>query len=477
VNTLARTSFGVLRADSGGDVLVFRGVPYAAAPTGDLRWSPPQPTPAWTDIRDATAFGPIAPQDIAPERLAKRGLTMDEDCLTLNVWTPAADSAGRPVLVFLHGGGQAQGHGSAPLFDGSRLARRGDLVVVTVNFRLGALGALYAPERLGPGSTNIAMRDQIQALRWVREEIGGFGGDPATVTIMGQSSGAVAIAAMLATWCDLFDRAILQSGGLERVRSTEAAAAVAKRFFAELGEVADPAVEQILAAQRRVPTGFVPPEGPFHPCVDGDVLPEHPLVSALRAPMPPIPILAGTTRDEWRIFDAALPDAEFSETHVRARAVALLGEGRDVDAALDAYRADHDQLRDLASALVTDYHFTAPTEQFVGAHASRGNPVFRYELQWPSPRENLGAHHDTCLPLVFGTTSVAPALVGDGSAAQRMSQIVQDAWITFIRGGDPWQRYRGRSGATMVLGPDCGIAQNHRGRQLSWWEDRYPAYG
>ena len=181
-----------------GDVLVFRGVPYAAAPTGERRWRPPQPAASWAGVRDATAFGPIAPQDISPERLAKRGLTMSEDCLTLNIWTPAADDNRRPVLVFLHGGGQTQGYGSAPLIDGSRLARRGDIVVVTMNFRLGALGALYAPDWHGADSTNLTLRDQRHALQWVREQIGAFGGDPGAVTVAGQSSGAIAISALLA---------------------------------------------------------------------------------------------------------------------------------------------------------------------------------------------------------------------------------------------------------------------------------------
>ncbi|MDY6998577.1 MAG: carboxylesterase family protein [Actinomycetota bacterium] len=477
MTALAKTAHGVLRGDDTGAALVFRGVPYAAAPTGEYRWRPTQPARSWTGVRDATVFGAIPPQDISPERLARRGLTMSEDCLTLNIWTPAADDSRRPVLVFLHGGGQAQGHGSAPLIDGSRLARRGDIVVVTINFRLGALGALYAPDRHGAGSTNLALRDQKRALQWVREHIGAFGGDPGTITAAGQSSGAIAISALMAGGCDLFDRAILQSGGLERVRSTAAAGAVAEQLLGAVGRTEEPSVEQILAAQRGIDPGFVPPQGPFHPCIDGDVIAEHPLVAARTLEMPAIPVLAGTTRDEWRIFDAALDDDVFTERYVTERAQALAGDGRDADAVVAAYRADHDTLRDVASALVTDYHFTAPTEQFVRAHAERGNPVFRYELQWPSPRPGLGACHDSCLPLVFGNLSAAPALAGDDQAAGRMSDVVARLWLEFIRGGEPWERYAGVGGATMLLGPDSGIARGHRDAQLALWDDRYPAYG
>ena len=477
MTALAHTAQGTLRGETSGDVVVFRGVPYAAPPIGERRWRPTAPARHWTGIRDAAVFGPIPPQALSPERLAKRGLTMSEDCLTLNIWTPAADDARRPVLVFLHGGGQTQGHGSAALLDGSRLARRGDVVVVTMNFRLGALGCLYAPDRHGAGSTNLALRDQRCALQWVRENIGAFGGDPAAVTAAGQSSGAIAVATLMAGGCDLFDRAILQSGGLERVRSTAAASAVAAQFMGAVSRDREPSVEQILAAQSGIDPGFVPPQGPFHPCIDGDVIAEHPLVVARTRAMPAIPVLAGSTRDEWRIFDATLGEDVVTERYVRQRAQALAGQGHDVDAVLAAYRAEYTPLRDLAGALVTDYHFIAPTEQFVRAHAERGNAVFRYELQWPSPRPGLGACHDSCLPLVFGNLAAAPGLAGADDAARRMSEAIQQLWLEFIRGGEPWERYDGVGGPTMLLGRESGTVRRHRAAQLAIWEGRYPAYG
>ncbi len=475
MTAVAHTAYGALRGDATGDVVVFRGVPYAAPPTGERRWRPAQPVTSWAGVREATEFGAIAPQDISPERLAKRGLTMSEDCLTLNIWTPAADDNRRPVLVFLHGGGQTQGHGSAPLLDGSRLARRGDIVVVTMNFRLGALGALYAPDWHGADSTNLTLRDQRHALQWVRAQIGAFGGDPSAVTVAGQSSGAIAISALLAGGCELFDRAILQSGGLERVRSTAAASAVAEQVMSAVTR--EPSVAEIIAAQGAIDTGFVPPKGPFHPCIDGGVIERHPLLLARTRDMPAIPVLAGTTRDEWRIFDAALDEGVFTEKYVRDRAQALAGDGHDADAVVATYGADHQTLRDIASAMVTDYHFTAPTEQFVRAHAERGNTVFRYELQWTSPRAGLGACHDSCLPLLFGNLDAAPALAGDDAEARHMSDAVQDLWLEFVRGGEPWEPYDGVGGSTMLLGPETGVVRDHRAKQLAIWENRYPAYG
>jgi para-nitrobenzyl esterase len=482
--TTAATTAGALRGRRVGELDVFIGVPYAAPPVGDRRWRPPEPVEPWTGARDATVFGPIAPQAITAERLAKRGLAMGEDCLHLNVWTPAADDARRPVVVFLHGGGVVLGSPSVALLDGARLAERGDVVVVTVGFRLGALGSLLAP---GAVAANVALRDQLQALRWVRAEIGAFGGDPSDVTVVGQSSGAVAIACMLAGTAatGLFDRAILQSGGLERVRSPEAAASVARRFHAALGREpgSDAGVEAILDAQATIPTGFVPPEGPWHHCVDGDLVQEHPLAAAARRPLLPVPILAGTTSDEWRAFDAVLTDAEVSEDHLRTRARALLGDGAVLDDVLDRYAAERTEAhevarrRNLGSALVTDFHFGAPTEQLLRAHAAHGNPAFRYELRWPSPKPGLGACHDTCLPLVFGTMDATPGLVGTGPEVEVMSAAVQDAWLAFIRGRAPWTPYDEDTRTTMILGAESGTVEHHRREQLDVWEGRYPAAG
>ena len=406
---------------------------------------------------------------------------MSEDCLYLNVWTPAIDDHRRPVLVFLHGGGVTMGSGSAPMLDGSHLAARGELVVVTLNYRLGALGSLYRP---GPVATNSALRDQLLALRWVRDEIGAFGGNPADVTVAGQSSGAIAVACMLAGEAarGLFDRAILQSGGLERVRSAAAASAVGQRFHAALGDPEE-TVEAILAAQRTIPVGFVPPEAPWHHCVDGDLIPDHPLVAASKRPLLPVPILAGTTRDEWRVFDTVLTDAELTEEYLRTRARALLGDDPVLDDVLDLHRAeqppaDEAQLRRaIAGALVTDFHFGAPTEQILRAHAGHGYAVYRYELQWPSPRPGLGACHDTCLPLLFGTMDTAPTLVGTGPEVRHMSESLQDAWIAFIRGSDPWPVYDGERRTTRLLGRESRTVENYRREQLEVWEGRYPAAG
>jgi para-nitrobenzyl esterase len=243
-------------------------------------------------------------------------------------------------------------------------------------------------------------------------------------------------------------------------------------------------VDEIVAAQGVIPTGFVPPVGPFHHAIDGDVIPEHPLVVAASRALQPVPILAGTTRDEWRAFDTVLADEEVTDAFVRDRARALAGDDADVDAIVELYRSelgagdDVESRRAVASALVTDFHFAAPTEQLTRAHAAHGNQVFRYELQWESPRPGLGACHDMCLPLVFGTTERVPGLAGTGADVERMSGIVQDAWIAFIRAGDPgWPASSAERRTTMLLGPEPHVVHDHRAARLAVWEGRYPASG
>ncbi len=309
----------------------------------------------------------------------------------------------------------------------------------------------------------------------MREQIGAFGGDPDAVTVAGQSSGAIAISALLAGGCRLFDRAILQSGGLERVRSTAAAAAVAEKVISSVGR--EPDVEEILAAQRRIDTGFVPPQGPFHPCIDGDVIADHPLVVARTRAMPATPILAGTTRDEWRIFDAALDEGVFTEQYVHDRARALAGDSHDPGAVVATYRAEQHALRDVASAMVTDYHFTAPTEQFIRTHA---------EARQPGVSLRTAVAFSACrargLPRFVSALAVRHPgrRTRSGRCRRRGPPDVgcSSATVAGVRSwGEPWEQYDGAGGPTMLLGPETRIVRRHRAEQLAIWENRYPAYG
>src|SRR5690348_10697779 len=296
---LVETRRGRVRGQAEAGLAVFRGLPYARPPVGPLRFAPPEPPPAWTGTRDATRFAPSASQNgalIGPVMSLGIGRTA-EDCLYLNVWTPAADRRRRPVMVWIHGGAFVLGSGSQMLYDGATLARRGDVVVVTINYRLGAFGFLRLCERFGqrlPATGNEGLLDQIAALEWVRDEIAAFGGDPGNVTLFGESAGAMSVATLLGTprARGLFRRAILQSGAANFVRSAERADAVTASLLERLGisrtdapRLRDVPAAALLEAQQQVLLGGGS-DGrmalPFAPVVDGDLLAEHPL-DAIRA--------------------------------------------------------------------------------------------------------------------------------------------------------------------------------------------------
>ncbi|MGH2586914.1 MAG: carboxylesterase/lipase family protein, partial [Dehalococcoidia bacterium] len=227
---VVRTPYGQVAGEQRDGVTVFRGIPYARAPLGELRFRAPQPPEPWSDVRDATRFGPIAMQNPSPMDTifgAVQRPAMSEDCLSLNVWTPGLDDGRRPVMVWIHGGAFVGGSGSTPWYDGTAFASRGDVVVVTLNYRLGALGFLHLADLGGDafaGSGNVGILDQVAALRWVRESIAAFGGDPENVTVFGQSAGARSIATMMSmpNPRGLFDKAILQSGPALALPATHA---------------------------------------------------------------------------------------------------------------------------------------------------------------------------------------------------------------------------------------------------------------
>ncbi len=238
--THVRTDKGEVVGIEHRGVLRFSGIPYAAPPVGPRRYLPPEPHDGWSGVLDATAYGAICPQPpmMLAQLLGEEPEPEHEDCLFLNVFTPACDDAARPVMVWIHGGGFMMGSGSSAMYDGAHLVRRGDVVVVTINYRLGALGFLHTDDLgHGEGTANAGIADQIQALRWVRDNIAAFGGDPANVTIFGESAGAMSVGTLLGTPAaqGLFHRAILQSGAAHNVSTLTHAGEVREALLARLG--------------------------------------------------------------------------------------------------------------------------------------------------------------------------------------------------------------------------------------------------
>ncbi|MFC6157964.1 carboxylesterase/lipase family protein [Kribbella jiaozuonensis] len=368
-------SQGQLRGRRADGIDAYLGIPYATA----NRFEPPQPAPPWTGMRDATQVGPAAPQPRSrlADVIGDRSLEQSEDCLNLNVWSPS-EPAGtpRPVLVFLHGGGFSTGSGGLAWYDGARLARRGDFVVVTINYRLGALGYLRLEH------DNLGLLDQLQALRWVQENIAAFGGDPAAVTVAGQSGGALSIVAMRKP-DGLFQRAILESPPLGlRPQTQDVAAAMAAEFVEILGS--DPytaAVDDILAAQLELAVRHPGPIPPFH--LVGDEL----------TALPDVDVLIGWCRDEAKAYGAG-PE-------------------------------------------VTESLFSTP----IKSYAEQLESAWVYRFDWSAPGNPLGACHNLELPFVFGNLDAcrdAAMLTGaadDGLTA--MVDVVQTAWTAFVRDGNP----------------------------------------
>jgi para-nitrobenzyl esterase len=503
------TASGRVEGSREGEVLVFRGIPYARAPQGALRLRAPLPPVPWTGVREARAFGPAAPQ--TPGRLAallgNPTETFAEDCLFLNVWTPAADAARRPVLVWLHGGAFQTGSGSQPVYRGARLAQRGDAVVVTVNYRLGALGFLHLPALAGEeggATSNFGLLDQLAALAWVRENIAAFGGDPENVTLFGESAGAMSVGTLLGTprARGLFSRAILQSGAASNVYDREDALRVAETFMKELGLAASDLeglraqpLEAVLAAQDRAVAQLlgVVPQLPFQPVVDGDVLPRPPLAAIEDGLARDVSVLIGTNLEEQKLYSPTDPKAQSldEEGLLRRCRRALPAPGPDGrprgEHAVRRYRTAREgrydvSPRELWFAIETDRWFRIPATRLAEQQAAHQPATYAYLFTWKSPALGgmLGSCHALEIPFVFGCVDdrLVQRFVGDHPAAAGISRRMQDAWLAFARTGDPghpelgeWPRYDAARRATMLLGEECRVEDAPFETERAFWDE------
>jgi para-nitrobenzyl esterase len=445
-----------------GSVVAFRGIPYAAPPLGSHRFLPPQAPIPWQGMRDATANGPIAPQP--PLRvegtMGSITLAQDEDCLTLNIWTPADAVQKAPVIVWIHGGGFISGAGSLPWYDGSNLAARHGVVVVGVNYRLGALGFLAVPGRL-PG--NLGLLDQISALRWVQRHIDIFGGDPDRVTVIGQSAGAHNIASMLAIRGteSLFRRAVLQSPPLGIGLMTYAESA--RRgglFLKELGLDPDQpnlidslralSVPELLAAQVKAMVAlgaaqkgdlrppFLPAEGPPHD-FPGPELAER---AAANAVARGVDILIGWTHDEANLYVASNPTlATIGEAELEYGAAAIAGSSAATMIATARAARPGAAPGQILLDLMSETTWATPSKALACTIARAGGRAFLYRFDWQSPSAALRACHTLDIPFALGTWRAwmnAPIMAGANEAAvENLSAEMMHRWVGFATTGDP----------------------------------------
>jgi para-nitrobenzyl esterase len=487
---------GVVEPDG---IRVFRGVPFARPPMGPLRFAPPQPAVPWAGVRSAETFGPVSWQSsIGLGFMGAGQQPQSEDCLYLNVWTPGLDGR-RPVMVWIHGGAFVLGAGSEPLYDGQRLAARGDVVVVTVNYRLGALGYLSHPalrDHATGATGNWGLLDQVAALRWVRDNAEAFGGDPNNITVFGESAGSMSVTTLMATPAarGSFRSAIAQSGA-PITGTPEEGAAIAEQVAAAVGvpveALRDVPAATFVEAQQQLMFGRQSGAGigaglsgdalPFRPVIDGAVLPRDPHEAIASGDAADVALLIGTNRDEMKLF-SMLDQSDLDEIGLQQRLHATLGD--DGDGVLSTYRAaraargEPVDPRELWSAIETDRFFRASAMRFAAAHARHQPRTFAYLFCWSSPSPILGAAHAIELPFVFGTldTPMIDLFAGAGPEVERLSGLVQDAWVRFAHTGDPstpelghWPAFDGDRRATMTFGPACAVEDGPRNDELACW--------
>jgi para-nitrobenzyl esterase len=501
VDTLAGRVEGV---ESDG-LHVFHGLPYAAPPTGERRWLPPGPLEPWQGVRRATEPGAASHQNpVVLDVLAAFNVDEEkhEDCLHLNVWSPGLDGARRPVMVWIHGGAFVIGSGAQALYDGGTLAKRGDVVVVTINYRLGALGFLNLNEVTGgriPATGNEGLLDQVAALEWVRDNIAAFGGDPGNVTIFGESAGGMSVGSLLAVPAaqGLFHKAIPQSGACQTAHTLDRAVKVAERTLAALGvEASEPdalrgvSPEQLLRVQEGLSTPAAPDDEiggmPFQPVVDGNVLPDIPIERVRAGSAAGVAVLVGSTLEEWRLFAGMDPAvATLDEAGLRRRIAANLGDA-DAAALIESYRKSREAQAlpvtpaELFIAIETDRIFRMPAVELADAQRAHDPRVYSYLFTWKSPAMGglLGACHALELGFVFGTIDSAGArdFSGGGPAADALALGMQDAWIAFARSGDPsggalgaWPAY-GAERQTMILDEASRVEPAPNDEQRRAWD-------
>lgn len=488
---LVSTSQGSVRGVSEDGLAVFRGVPYAAPPIGDLRWRAPVPCEPWGDTLDASGFGPACAQT-PDEHEIKPGTPQSEDCLTLNIWTPAVDAAPRPVLVWIHGGAFSWGTARNDLYDGGTLARRCDLVVVSIQYRLGAFGWLDLSEIGGEvTSGNNGLLDQIAALGWIHDHIADFGGDPGAVTVAGESAGAISIGALLASSraAGLFHRAILQSGSPSLVALPEWSEGVTREFLTAAGVddlegLHSLSTDDVLSAQTKLFESQFS-DTAFHPVVDGHVLeaaPMHTLNKA--AAVTDVPILIGTTLDEIRLWLYYFDYLDRLPLSYLKPWLDEISGGRSAEV-IAAYRrsrpAHNDPQRGLAIA--GDAAFRMPAIRLAELLAARGTPVWMYLFTLESKLLDgrMGSPHAMDLPFMFHNleSDGASDFLAEERAHPdyvRLAEVMQDSWAAFARGGDPrtealsdWPPYEGESRPTMMFDLDCGLQNDpYPEERLAW---------
>jgi para-nitrobenzyl esterase len=488
----APTSSGRVRGTVNAGINVFKGIPYGGPTNGRNRFMPPVKPLAWTGVRDALAYGPTAPQALGR---ARRNVPPEgEDCLVLNVFTPAMGTGRRPVMVWLHGGGFSYGTGSDGILEGSSLARTGDVVVVTINHRLNVFGYTYLGEAGGGDfalSGAAGMLDIVAALEWVHDNIDRFGGDPNLVTIFGQSGGGRKVATLMAMppAKGLFHRAVIESGAVLRLTEKADATRTTELLMTQLGlakgqvrQLQDVPMPRLLEAYDAISTK-VPVREPGQtansPTVDGKAIPAHPWDPAGPSLSSHIPLLIGWARTEETLYDRPTPETlALDEAGLRKRASVRIGQ--DPERVIAAFREAHPDLTpwDLWILIATDHpRGTYSRETAKRKAAQRSAPAYLYRFDWETPEGggHMRSPHTVEIAFVFSNIAIAGPLISKMPEAYDLAKKVSASWVAFARTGDPnvaglptWPAYSAATRDTMLFNNTSRVEKDpDRGPRLA----------
>jgi para-nitrobenzyl esterase len=495
---IVQTEAGKVRGKITEGISVFKSIPYAAPPVGDLSFAAPVKPKHWDGVRDAVKFGPTPP---SPFQVKKEGIdetpaygqgwVKGDDYLTANVWTPDVNAKRLPVMLYIYGGAFVLGSSNVELLDGTNFAKKG-VVMVSFNYRLGIEGFM----KINGVPTNIGIRDQIAAMQWVHDNIAAFGGDPDNVTIFGESAGAISVGVLLVSPAakGLFKRAIMESGSGQAVFSGEQADRISNQYAKTLkiknnrDAYAKFTPEELIAAQAKVTPKMVgletdeyaDPSGGvalFFPVIDGDIIPDMPLKILQNGRAGDYDLMLGYNTDEMNTF--LIPTGLLKKIKLNIILNLAVKKVHPAPSALIAiYKKTYPKKNkgELFSAILTSYQAQIPAIRFANAHAKLGIKTYMYEFAWQSSYQNgdYGAYHGLEIPFVFDNLKNLTGergMLGPKGAPQTLADKTQDAWVQFAKTGNPgWEAYTTTERKTMLINTTWQLQTNPHAKIITAWD-------